>query len=149
MEAVIFIGIQAAGKTSFFRERFFDSHVRINLDMLKTRYREAVLVSACLDAKQPFVIDNTNPSIAERARYIHAARAARFHVTGYYFHTPLDEALARNSRRQAKACVPNIAIFGTQKRLQLPTRAEGFDTLRRVTLDDDNGFVVVEWTGIL
>jgi predicted kinase len=59
MEAVIFIGIQGSGKSSFFRERFFDSHVRINLDMLRTRRREELLVSACLQGGQPFVIDNT------------------------------------------------------------------------------------------
>jgi predicted kinase len=29
MEAVLFIGIQASGKTTFYRERFFDTHVRI------------------------------------------------------------------------------------------------------------------------
>jgi len=37
MEAVIFVGLQAAGKSTFYRERFFDTHVRINLDMLRTR----------------------------------------------------------------------------------------------------------------
>ncbi len=31
MEAVIFIGLQAAGKSSFYRDRFFSSHIRINL----------------------------------------------------------------------------------------------------------------------
>ncbi len=31
MEAVIFIGIQAIGKSSFYKRRFFRMHVRINL----------------------------------------------------------------------------------------------------------------------
>jgi transcriptional regulator with XRE-family HTH domain len=37
VEAIIFVGIQASGKSTFYRERFFDTHLRINLDMLKTR----------------------------------------------------------------------------------------------------------------
>ena len=60
MEAVLFIGIPASGKSAFFKERFFDTHVRINLDMLKTRRRESLILRACLEGKQSFVIDNTN-----------------------------------------------------------------------------------------
>jgi hypothetical protein len=45
MEMVLFIGIQAAGKSSFYLERFFRTHVRVNLDMLKTHYREDLLVT--------------------------------------------------------------------------------------------------------
>ena len=61
MEAVIFIGIQATGKSSFYRERFSDTHVRINLDMLKTRAREKVLLEACLLARQPFALTDIEP----------------------------------------------------------------------------------------
>jgi predicted kinase len=34
METVILIGIQGSGKSTFYRERFFDTLVRINLDLL-------------------------------------------------------------------------------------------------------------------
>ena len=78
MQAIVFCGIQASGKTTFYRERFFDTHVRISLDLLRTRRREQLLLAACLEGRQPFVVDNTNPTIAERARYVVPARAARF-----------------------------------------------------------------------
>lgn len=74
MEAVLLIGIQGAGKTTFYRERFFRTHVRLSLDMLKTRRRLDVLLGACIEAKQPFVLDNTNVTIAERAHAIAPAR---------------------------------------------------------------------------
>ena len=61
MEAVILIGIQGSGKSTFCRDRFFNTHVRINLDMLKTRHREKLFLDACLAAKQPFVVDNYQP----------------------------------------------------------------------------------------
>src|ERR671926_345106 len=99
MEAVIFIGVQASGKSSFYKERFFRTHVRISLDMLRTRHRERLLLGACLAAQQPFVVDNTNPTPAARARYVVPARAAGFHVVGYYFQTALAGAIRRNAAR--------------------------------------------------
>lgn len=146
MEAVIFVGIQATGKSSFYRKRFFDTHVRINLDMLKTRHRERLLVRACIEARQPFVVDNTNPSVEERARYIEPARSAGFRVTGYYFNSTVSEALARNARRTGKARVPEKGIFGTRKRLQVPNLEEGFDELCYVWIDDAGSFIVEEWS---
>jgi len=77
MEAIIFTGLQGSGKSSFFKERFFSTHVRISLDLLKTRHREQRLLTTCLDIFQPFVIDNTNPTRDERLPYIHAAKLSR------------------------------------------------------------------------
>lgn len=43
MEAVIFIGLQASGKSSFYKERFFSTHVWINLDLpMKDKYGQFV-----------------------------------------------------------------------------------------------------------
>ena len=145
MEGVIFVGIQASGKSTFYRERFFDTHLRINLDMLKTRNREQILLRACIEAKQPFVIDNTNPSAEERARYIRPARSAGFRVLGYYFDVQIKEALTRNKERTDKDHIPEKGIFGTKKRLRVPDLEEGFDLLYRVRIDEEGRFVVEEW----
>ena len=145
MEGVIFVGIQASGKSTFYRERFFDTHLRINLDMLKTRNREQILLRACIEAKQPFVIDNTNPSAEERARYIRPARSAGFRVLGYYFDVQIKEALTRNKERMGKDHIPEKGIFGTKKRLRVPDLEEGFDLLYRVRIDEEGRFVVEEW----
>jgi predicted kinase len=40
MELVLFVGLQASGKSTFFVERFLRSHVHLSLDVLKTRHRE-------------------------------------------------------------------------------------------------------------
>ena len=53
MEAVVLIGLQGAGKSTFYRDRFFATHVRINLDMLKTRHREWRLLQTYLETRQP------------------------------------------------------------------------------------------------
>jgi predicted kinase len=97
VEAVIFTGVPGSGKTSFYRSRFFDTHVRISLDMLKTRRREELLFAACLAAGQPFVIDNTNPIAIDRARYIRRSRDAGFKVVTYFFRSSLRDAIRRNA----------------------------------------------------
>ena len=145
MEAIIFIGIQATGKSTFYKERFFNTHIRINLDMLRTRHRESLLIQACIEAKQPFVIDNTNPAVEDRAKYIPLARAAGFHVCGYYFQSSSKDAIDRNRCRPEAERVPERGIRGTFSRLQLPSLDEGFDQLFYVRIDEASAFVVEEW----
>jgi predicted kinase len=145
MQAIIFIGIQASGKSTFFQQRFFHSHLRLNLDMLKRRHREQILLGACLDAKQPFVIDNTNATRADRAKYISAAKEAGFSVVGYYFQSKLQDAIARNQQRSGKALIPVKGILATHRKLELPAFDEGFEQLFYVTINDVGEFVVQEW----
>lgn len=142
MEAVIFVGIQGSGKSSFYRQQFFDTHVRISLDVLRTRHREQLLFAACLAAKQPFVVDNTNPLLRDRARYIEPARKAGFRVVAYFFETSLADAVRRNNQRGGKQKIPVPAIAGTLQKLQVPTLEEGYDEVHKVTLSPEGCFVV-------
>lgn len=144
MEAVILIGIQATGKSTFCRERLYRTHVRLNLDMLRTRHREDVLLGALLEAKQAFVVDNTNPSREDRRRYIERAKAAGFRVVGYYFESRVAQASERNEARTEAERVPRAGLLGTAARLEQPTRDEGFDELFYVRMGED-GFDVQEW----
>jgi len=146
MEAVIFIGIQATGKSTFFQQRFFATHVHINLDMLKTRNRERILLAACLEARQPFVIDNTNVTREARARYIGQAKAAGFGVIGYYFKSALQSAIERNNQRSGKSRIPVKGIVATHRKLELPSYDEGFDQLFYVEIADNGAFIVKEWS---
>jgi len=143
-EAVIFSGVQASGKSTFYRERFFETHVRINMDMLRTRTREGLLLNACIAGRQPFVADNTNPLAADRARYIAPARAAVFAVTGYVFRATPREAIARNQQRAGRAAIPIPGLLGTYKKLEEMTHAEGFDVIFSVTLTPANLYLVEE-----
>ncbi len=142
MQTVIFIGIQATGKSSFYLEHFIDSHVRINLDMLRTRNRESILMQACLKAKQSFVVDNTNLTREDRRRYIPAAIEHGFDVLGYYFSSKLDEALERNQKRER--VVPERGVLAAYKRLELPSLDEGFTSLHYV-LQRNGTFEIQGW----
>ena len=145
MEAVIFVGIQGAGKSTFFKQRFVDTHIRINLDMLRTRYRENLIFEACLEAKQKFVVDNTNLTGETRHKYIVRAKIYGFRVVGYYFETDLKNALERNNRREGKAKIPEKAILSAFGRMQPPRYDEGFDELFYVSIDAENNFAVESW----
>lgn len=146
MEAIIFIGIQGTGKSSFYQKKFFQTHVRINSDMLKTRHRLRLFFNACLEARQSFVLDNTNVTRAVRQEFISQSKAAGFRVVGYYFRSDISSALARNSERDGSARIPDRGVLGTYKQLEIPERDEGFDALYYVRIDPSGQFQVEEWS---
>lgn len=143
MEIIIFCGIQASGKTTFYKENFFMSHVRISLDQLNTRNKEQVFIQACFSVQQRFVVDNTNPTKDERAKYIEAAKAHKYKVIGYYFKSTVNDAIMRNSQRIGKENIREIGIRATNNKLEVPSIGEGFDVLYSVEIID-NTFNVVE-----
>ena len=142
MEAVILCGIQASGKTRFFRDRFLETHVRISRDLLRTEHRERRFLELCLETRQPFVVDKTNATPAHRRPYVEAARAAGFGVVAYAVDVATDEALARNALRPQRRRVPYRAVMGTRKALEEPRLVEGFDAVWRVRADGEGGWIV-------
>ncbi|MFT3992918.1 MAG: hypothetical protein QM660_01320 [Dysgonomonas sp.] len=145
MDVIIFCGIQATGKSSFYQRNFFRTHVHISMDLLKTRYREMKFVDVCIDTFQSFVVDNTNPTVSDRAKYIHKVRDIKdCRIIGYYFQSKLDDALERNKSRIGKENIPDIGIRATYNKLELPSFGEGFDELYYVTLVNGE-FNVTEW----
>ena len=121
MEAAVFVGLQGAGKSSFYRERFFDTHLRISLDLLRTRHRERRLLQFCVETGLRFVVDNTNPTRAERAVYIQVAREAGFRVVGYFFRSRVEDCMRRNEGRPAERRVPLKGLLGTAGRMERPS----------------------------
>lgn len=142
-QMIVFIGIQASGKTSFYRS-FLEGagYVHINLDTLHTRNKEKLAIQACYTDGQSFVVDNTNPEKADRARYIPDAREHGYEVIGIFFQSTLKDCISRNEMRENK--VPQIAIPAVQNRLQMPEYAEGFDQLYFVRIKQDD-FLITEW----
>lgn len=143
MQLIIFTGVQASGKSTFYKQYFYDTHLRINLDMLKTRHRENILFEASLRSKTKMVIDNTNMTIHDRKRYIQRAKDADFEVVSFYFETDLHSTLQRNAQREGKAKIPEVGVKATFHKLEKPTSVEGFDTLFKVKLIENDGFSIL------
>ena len=74
--------------------------------MLKTRNREARLLKFCCETQQPFVVDNTNPTRADRLRYISSAKEAGMLLIGYDFESSIEPALNRKADREKERQVP-------------------------------------------
>ena len=134
--------MQGSGKTTFYRDRFFDTHVRVSMDLLRTRSREEAFLELCLRTQQRFVVDNTIPTAADRRRYVARARAAGFKVIGYLVEVDETVALARNDERQGKRRVAASGVIGTARRLIRPTPDEGFDELWHATAAPGGGWRV-------
>lgn len=140
-EIVIFTGIPASGKTTFYRERLFPSHMYISLDQVRSRSAERELLEFCLRRNRDCVVDNTNVTREDRRRYIEAARTAGARVIGYCFVSSKEAALKRNALRTGRACVRAAAVGAMYKKLEYPRMDEGYDELFYVFLGDD-GFKV-------
>ncbi len=138
---MILIGLPASGKSTFYRERFAATHDLVSKDAMgRTRQpqrRQEQLLSAAFAAGRSVVVDNTNPQAADRISIIATARRYGAEVAGYFFPTEARDALRRNRTRDGRARVPDVAIFATRKRLEVPSYDEGFDHLYVVTVNED------------
>ncbi|WP_180095221.1 MULTISPECIES: AAA family ATPase [unclassified Acinetobacter] len=143
MQLIIFTGVQASGKSTFYMLNLYHSHLRINLDMLKTRHQENMIFEAGLASKTKMVIDNTNPDQEARARYIKRAVDAGFEVIAYYFETDLDSTLKRNSFREGKAHIPEVGVRATYRKLQVPSQDEGFDQIFKIKIISHGEFSIL------
>jgi predicted kinase len=149
MELIIFMGLQASGKSTFYRSHFAATHAYVSKDLLRNNKkpgrRQMQLVEEALQAGQSVVVDNTNPTPQEREPLIRLGHEYGAEVIGYHFESETRSSIERNKTRSGKARVPNVAIYTTAKKLIRPSYAEGFDKLYDVRIVNDVGFEVREW----
>ena len=141
-ELVIFVGLQASGKSTFFRERFATTHKLVSKDLFRNNKnrngRQVQLIEAALGAGSSVVVDNTNPTVEDRRPLIELGRGHGARIVGYYFDSTVRACVGRNRRRTGKDRVPEVAIFATAQKLVPPSYSEGFDELRHARIADDS-----------
>jgi predicted kinase len=146
MEIVIFIGLQASGKTTFFQTYFANTHILVSKDRFRNNKnrdrRQQQLIEAALSSGQSIIVDNTNPTLADRASLIQLGQAHRAQIVGYFFKTNIQVAWERNQQRTGKARVPDIGLYATAKKLVRPSYGEGFHQLFEVEISTGNLFEV-------
>ena len=148
VELVLLIGLQASGKTTFYRNRFAATHAHVSKDLMRNiRHRERrqnEQIVAALSAGKSVVVDNTNISAEVRAPAIQLSRELGALVSGYYFESRLEVCLARNASREGRARVADVALRAMAARLERPSLEEGFDALSYVVLVEGQ-WIVKEW----
>lgn len=134
IELIIFVGMQASGKSTYYATHLAATHVHVSKDLMtNVRDRDArqrKMVEDALGAGRSVVVDNTNPIPLVRAPLIQIGRRHGARVIAYFFDTAVKDALARNRLREGRARVPDVAIYVTAKRIVPPSLDEGFDEVR-------------------
>jgi predicted kinase len=149
MELVIFIGLQASGKTTFYRARFAQTHTHVSKDNFPNNRnperRQRELIGQAFAEGRSVVVDNTNATVEARQPLLALAHAHNVPVIGYHFASSMEGCLRRNEGREGKARVPPVALYATRKKLQPPSVTEGFARLFHVRLVNDNEWEVTDW----
>ena len=121
MELVIFVGLQASGKSTFFRERFAATHAHVSKDLFRNNRdrnrRQAQLIEAALGKGVSVVVDNTNPTVEDRMSLIRLGRRFGAEIVGYYFDSTVRQSIGRNRQRAGAdraPCLPG----GVRRALQ-------------------------------
>ena len=147
----MFVGLQASGKSTFYRERFAGTHEHVSKDLFRNNKnrnrRQAQLVDEALRSGRSVVVDNTNPTPGERAPLIEKAHEYGARAVACYFESGTRDSRERNGRREGKARVQDVAIFATAKKLVPPSRAEGFEEVYWVRIVEGSGFEVIPRNG--
>ncbi len=149
MELIIFTGLQASGKSTFYQTHCAATYEHISMDLLQhnknPRKRQLVLIENALQAQQSVVVDNTNPTVEDRQPLIQLGHLYGAKIVGYYFEATVHQCIERNKQRVGKAKVPDVAIYATAKKMVHPAYIEGFDLLYNVSISENGTFIVRAW----
>lgn len=147
MELIIFVGLPGSGKTSFYEQHYKTTHRHVSKDLLPgssdKKKRQDHLLKTYLEQNESIVVDNTNPTIEERARIVELGKLYGARIVGYFFQASVGECIARNEKREGKKRVPKVAIFTAAKRLKAPTYGEGFDQLYTVQAGENHTYKII------
>lgn len=141
------VGLPGAGKSTLYRTRFAATHVCVSKDDMPTvrnrATRQRELVDRALGTGRSVVVDNTNPTAADRAPLVAQARRHGAAAVACFLEATTRLALARNRQREGRARVPPVAIFACAKRLEPPGLDEGFDRVEVLRALDEDRFETV------
>ena len=136
VELIRFVGMQAAGKSTYYASHLAATHLHVSKDLMKNvRDRDArqrKMIESALAEGRSVAVDNTNPTPMVRASLIEIGRRHGARVIAYFFETAAKDAVVRNRLREGRARVPDVVIYVTARKIVPPTLEEGFDEVRVV-----------------
>lgn len=141
----VLVGLQASGKSTFYRERLAGRCDLVSKDLFprgarRKQARQMRLVEEALAAGRSVAVDNTNPSPEDWRPLVAAGHAHGAVVLAYWFPPDLVGSLRRNAGRAGRDRVPGVGIRATFGRLRRPAAGDGFDAVYDVRFDGRGGF---------
>lgn len=140
----ILIGIPASGKSTFAKNVLSKDSTIISRDVIRYSmlkdgeeyfsHEKEVLrefinqIQALIDKGESVTADATHLNRYSRNRLIHClTNLEDYEICGYFFTTPLEVCLERNSLREGRARVPDESIVQMYDNLTYPESCEKFD----------------------
>ncbi|XP_076814594.1 bifunctional polynucleotide phosphatase/kinase-like [Clavelina lepadiformis] len=136
-EVVILVGYPASGKSTFVARHLLPSgYIHINRDKLKTWQKCVSLCNSSLAGGKSVVIDNTNPDLESRQRYISCAKSRGCQCRCFVMQATLDHAMHNNRFRELSGSphdvVPKMILYSYRKKFVEPKLKEGFDEIVKI-----------------
>ena len=130
------VGLPGSGKSTWVAEHLAGTHVVVSKDHWpRARHREARqqrVVAELLAEGHSVVVDNTSPSVAERAPLVALAAAIGVPVRAVFLDVPVRTCRERNDARTGTARVPLVGLHSAAGRLVAPTTGEGLTAVEVV-----------------
>ncbi|XP_042332183.1 bifunctional polynucleotide phosphatase/kinase isoform X2 [Sceloporus undulatus] len=136
-ELVVAVGFPAAGKSTFLKKHLVSvGYVYANRDTLGSWQKCVALCQASLQAGKSVAVDNTNPDVESRHRYIECAKEVGVPCRCFLFTASLEQAKHNNRFREMteKGHVPvNDIVLNTYKsKYMAPSLEEGFSEILKI-----------------
>ncbi|XP_056139074.1 bifunctional polynucleotide phosphatase/kinase isoform X2 [Lampris incognitus] len=138
-EVIVAVGFPASGKSTFFYTHIIPKgYVYVNRDMLGSWQK---CVSACERALQEgrsVAVDNTNPDLESRKRYVDLAKAAGVSCRCFNFSASLEQAKHNNRFREMVPSetkhpkVNDMVFHSYKKHFVAPSLSEGFSEILHI-----------------
>lgn len=149
LELVVLVGVPCSGKTALAKS-YFPNHYHVNLNAIHellaqdgprgfdwrnrdlARSLERQIIETRLSENISVVIDNTNLTKEDRARYRPLAFEHDAELYAVCFYPRRSDIIKNNWKRKAETgiFIPNGVIFDAIDRIEMPSLEEGFTQIR-------------------
>ncbi|XP_077773545.1 bifunctional polynucleotide phosphatase/kinase isoform X2 [Podarcis muralis] len=136
-EVVVAVGFPAAGKSTFLKRHLASAgYAYANRDTLGSWQKCVATCQAALQAGKSVIVDNTNPDLESRSRYIECAKEAGVPCRCFLFTASLEQAKHNNRFREMteKGHVPvnDIVLNSYKNKFVEPSLDEGFSEILKI-----------------
>ncbi|CAH2318932.1 bifunctional polynucleotide phosphatase kinase [Pelobates cultripes] len=136
-EVVVTVGFPAAGKSKFVKDYLVPKgYVCVNRDTLGTWQKCVAGCEEALRNGKSVVVDNTNPDLESRSRYINCAKNAGVPVRCFELTTTVEQAKHNNRFREMSqkghVSVNDMVINSYKSKFVAPSVSEGFSEIVKI-----------------